>query len=206
MGLTDDDDHPPTDLQAVPPVDDEPQSEAPPGFAGFVDDDFDDDADDAPEADGTVLEAAEDDPDDGFDDFDRADIEPEPPKVTARQQKLFDMGGLDGDSAVTVQNIIDEGDEIELTASLGAAEVPLKGGLVDPNERVRLFVTAEYAGKVDVPVRDRESREVESWKVRAKFRPTRCESIESAMRDENTGLLALARQILAERGELNRAA
>ncbi len=194
-------------LQAVPDpdvaaFDDTPSVPAPDG-AGADDAAFEDDELGASAAAAFGEGSGEDgeEPEGGFDRFDPPPPVTEP-KVSARQQKLFDMGGFDGDPGVTPQNIIDEDAEIELTASLGTAEVPLKGGLVDPEQRVRLFVTAEYAGKVDVPVRDRETREIESWKVRAKFRPTRCESIESALRDENTGLLEIARRILRERGEL----
>lgn len=106
----------------------------------------------------------------------------------AGDAEMFPMGILDGDPKVTLGKLIRRGAEVEYTVSLGSAEVPLRGGLPDPETYMRLFVTAELQ-KVEV-VAKRVDGDVSTWKVRAKMRPTFVELAEAAAADPATDLNA----------------
>jgi hypothetical protein len=91
------------------------------------------------------------------------------------QLEAFPMGSVEGDAKVTLRTLVKSGDATEFTASMRAAEVPLRGGLVDPRKPGRALVTYEVA-KIDV-VAVREDGELVGWKQRASLRPTYVEPI-----------------------------
>lgn len=107
---------------------------------------------------------------------DRADDAPD-------EGELFPLGVLDGDPAVTLKNLIGRGVKVEYTVSMRSAEVPMRGGLPNPNDHVRLAVTTEVAKVEEVAIRDSESGKVTGWKIRATLRPTYVEPLEAALAD-----------------------
>jgi hypothetical protein len=103
-------------------------------------------------------------------------------------QLEFPSGLVDaGASGKTLKTLIKAGLPLELTVSMRSAEVPLRGGIPDPDALHRLMVTAELAQVIPVPVREDVGgvRKVVGWKVRAVLRPTFVEAIADA--DAATG-------------------
>lgn len=62
--------------------------------------------------------------------------------VTGETQ--FPMGLFEPADRKTLKNLIAGGLPVEMTVSMGAAEVPLRGGLPDPNQLHRFLVTARF--------------------------------------------------------------
>ena len=85
----------------------------------------------------------------------------------------------------TLKSLIKGGLPVDMTVSMMSAEVPLRGGLPDPEGQVRIMVTTELH-KVE-EVAHREDGMVDSWKVRAHLRPVHAEIVEAASSDEATG-------------------
>lgn len=54
--------------------------------------------------------------------------------------ELFPVGMVEGDSKITLKNLIKPGQRVVLKASLSRAEVPLTGGLLHPEQEVTLLV------------------------------------------------------------------
>jgi hypothetical protein len=54
--------------------------------------------------------------------------------------ELFPVGVVEGDSKITLKNLIKPGQRVTLKASLSSAEVPLTGGLLHPEQEVTLLV------------------------------------------------------------------
>lgn len=95
-------------------------------------------------------------------------------------QLEFPSGVVDaGSNTKTLKTLIRGGLPVELTVSLRSAEVPLRGGIPDPDSLTRLLVTAELAQVVPVPVREDVGgvRKTVGWKVRAVLRPTFVEAV-----------------------------
>lgn len=95
-------------------------------------------------------------------------------------QLEFPSGVVDaGSNTKTLKTLIRAGLPVELTVSLRSAEVPLRGGIPDPDALTRLMVTAELAQVVPVPVREDVGgvRKTVGWKVRAVLRPTFVEAV-----------------------------
>jgi hypothetical protein len=90
------------------------------------------------------------------------------------QDDLFPKGYLDGDEKVTFKNLIRAGEPVEVTASLMTAEVPLRGGIVNPRKPGQVLVSYQVAKLIPVPQRDGEpgSEQIVGWKVRCQLRPT----------------------------------
>lgn len=97
----------------------------------------------------------------------------------AGDEELFPLGSLDGDEA-TLGQLIKKNHTVEITASMGTAEVPMRGGLLDPNENHMLLVKIE-PGKIDtVPQRDGDpvnGKTITGWKLRQNLRPTYVERL-----------------------------
>lgn len=98
------------------------------------------------------------------------------------QGELFPVGSLEGDPKVTLAKLVRAGHRIEYTASLMSAEVPLQGGLLDPNDEGQVMVTYEVASLTPVPIRegDRGTKKLVGWKIRQNLRPVYVEPIEAA--------------------------
>jgi hypothetical protein len=96
------------------------------------------------------------------------------------ESELFPLGSLEGDDT-TLGQIIKPSHTVEITVSMGTAEVPSpSGGLLNPNDEGLLLVTYEHAGYTPVPVRkgDRVAgKEITGWKIRQNLRPIHVERV-----------------------------
>lgn len=98
----------------------------------------------------------------------RAEDEPETPT----QEELFPRGSLEGDPRTTLSNIIRGGMAVEVTASLMAAEVPVRNGaLFDPEQAGEVLVTFAFQ-KVEVVAKRDGNGILEYWKLRQVLRPS----------------------------------
>jgi hypothetical protein len=86
------------------------------------------------------------------------------------QLEAFPVGVIEGDAKVTHKTLIRPGEAVEYTVSLGRAEVPMRGGLVDPRKAGRCLVSYEAADG-GLPVPQREDGKVKAWKIRQSLRP-----------------------------------
>lgn len=85
--------------------------------------------------------------------------------------ELFPVGSLDGDS-IAPQKLIKRGLPVEITVSIGKAEVPVRGeGLLDPEKSGRSLVSWAFLKNEEVPSYDSEGR-INGWKVRQHLRAT----------------------------------
>jgi len=92
----------------------------------------------------------------------------------APEEELFPEGSLDGDSKVSLKNIIKAGTATEATASMGTASVPIKGtGFFDPEEEVTLLVRCLPGGIVPVATRKKgdEKNKIEKWRLNQPLTP-----------------------------------
>lgn len=102
------------------------------------------------------------------------------------EQIEFPTGVIDaGASKKSLKNLIKAGLPVEMTVSMMRAEVPLRGGIPDPEGQHRFLVTTELA-KVE-PVVQREDGKVVSWKLRAHLRPVYVEVVEAQQADAGSG-------------------
>lgn len=92
--------------------------------------------------------------------------------------ELFPIGTLPGDD-LTLRELIKPHHKVEVTASLMAAEVPMTGGLVDPEREGMALVTYELAKPLLIPQRegDRDDKKLVGWKVRQQLRPVYVEGV-----------------------------
>jgi hypothetical protein len=119
------------------------------------------------------------------------EAETEPP--ADGDTELFPLGSIEGDE-LTPQKIIKRGLPVEVTVSIGKAEVPVKGnGLMDPEKTGRVIVSYAFASNTEIPTTDETGRVV-SWKVRQSLRATHvapANDREALIRAEFDALLAL---------------
>lgn len=96
-------------------------------------------------------------------------------------QQLFPDGVLEGDGK-TLKTLIKANLPVEVTVSMRAAEVPMRGGLPDPDSLKRVMATCEVAKYEPIPVREDQDgeRKIVGWKIRAVLRPTFVEPVEDA--------------------------
>ena len=112
-------------------------------------------------------------------------------------EELFPLGSLEGDER-TLGNLT-RGKPTEVTVSLSKAEVPLRGGLLDPSKLSRAVITYEPAKYVEVPIREQQpdgSRKIVSWKIRNVTRAVYAEALPDDPGD--LARWALARLIAAD--------
>jgi hypothetical protein len=104
------------------------------------------------------------------------------PVDDGEQEELFPVGSLEGDPKVTLKNIIKAHHRVEYTASLMSAEVPLREGLLDPDDEGRVLVTYEVASLVPVPIREDKggTKKIVGYKIRQQLRPIYVEPIPNA--------------------------
>lgn len=88
----------------------------------------------------------------------------------ADQPELFPFGSLEGEDTVTPQRMIKKGLPVEVTASIGKAEVPLKSGMLDPNRRGRVLVSYRFHKNEDIA--QVEDGDIKSWKIRQNLKAT----------------------------------
>jgi hypothetical protein len=103
------------------------------------------------------------------------------------QEEMFPKGVLEGDNKVTLAKLIRANESVEVTASLMSAEVPLRGGLVDPRREGKVVVSYEAARYIPVPQREGEpgDKKVKGWKVRCQLRPTYVEPADAYYSEED---------------------
>lgn len=88
----------------------------------------------------------------------------------ADQPELFPMGTLEGEG-ITPQRLIKKGLPVEVTVSIGKAEVPMpSGGLMDPNKSGRALVSYVFGKNEDIP--QFEDGNIVGWKIRQNLRAT----------------------------------
>lgn len=107
------------------------------------------------------------------------------------QPELFPMGSLEGDD-LTPARMIKKGLPVEVTASIGKAEVPLRGGMIDPNKRGRVLVSYRFHKNEDIA--QIEDNEIVGWKIRQNLKATyvaQANSEEDLISIEFANLLAL---------------
>jgi hypothetical protein len=106
------------------------------------------------------------------------DEQDQAPEV-GEQIEAFPLGAVDGDAKVSLKTLIKPGEPVTYTCSMRSAEVPLRGGLVNPRTTGRLLMTYEaFDGGLPVPERDDDTRQVVGWKVRQQLRPVYVEPVE----------------------------
>ncbi len=118
--------------------------------------------------------------------------------------ELFPKGSLAGDE-VTAQTLVKRGLPVEVTVSLSKAEVPSKGGLLNPNKAGRVLVSYLPGTVHEVPQRDGDEDELVGWKIRQDLRATfvmDANDEQELIRSEFQALCLLdgsaARELLAE--------
>lgn len=114
-------------------------------------------------------------------------------------QEEFPKGVIDaGASKRSLKTLIKGGLPVEMTVSMMSAEVPLRGGIPDPDAQHR-FITTTELHKVE-PVAQREEGLLVAWKVRAHLRPVYVEAVEAYQvvvglgRDDHEEFERLARE------------
>lgn len=94
--------------------------------------------------------------------------------------ELFPLGSLEGDET-TLGGLVQPGQPVEVTVSMGTAEVPSpRGGLLSPHKEHLLLVTCEHAGYTEVPKREGDrvnGKTVVGWKTRQSLRPIYVERV-----------------------------
>ena len=89
-------------------------------------------------------------------------------------EELFPLGSLEGDE-LTPSKIIKKGQAVEVTVSIGSAEVPMpSGGLLDPERTGKVLVSYAFSKQTQVPLRDGE--QITGWKIRQELRATHVRS------------------------------
>lgn len=129
-------------------------------------------------------------------------------------QEEFPKGVVDaGASKRSLKTLIKGGLPVEMTVSMMSAEVPLRGGIPDPEAQHRFVVTTELH-KAE-PIAQREEGLLTAWKVRAHLRPVYVEAVEAHQvvvglgretfdaferqaRERGTSASALAAELLSE--------
>jgi hypothetical protein len=90
------------------------------------------------------------------------------------QQQLFENGVLDGDPEITVNNLVGPNETVTTRVAMRGAQVPLRGGLIDPRSRVRVSALCQVSRYIKTPIgewRDDDTRNIEEWKVSAELTP-----------------------------------
>jgi hypothetical protein len=100
----------------------------------------------------------------------------EPEEVEEAQGEMFPAGVLEGEGK-TLRTLIKPGLPVELTCSIGKSEVPLRGGLPDPDKAVRVLVTAIFQKAEPIAQRDPDAVKVTGWKLRAHMRAVYVETV-----------------------------
>lgn len=106
---------------------------------------------------------------------------PEPEPDDEQPEELFPVGSLEGDPKMTLGKLIKPHHKVEYTVSLMAAEVPLRGGLLDPDATGAVMITYEVANLTPVPIREDRGgvKKLVGWKIRQSLRPIYVEPIEA---------------------------
>ena len=88
------------------------------------------------------------------------------------EQETFPMGIVDPEHRKTLKTLIASGQPVEMTVSMQSAEVPLRGGLPDPNRLHRFLVTTRFHKAEPIAVYDPDDEtKIKSWKLRVTLKP-----------------------------------
>jgi hypothetical protein len=96
------------------------------------------------------------------------------------EQEEFPLGLFEPEDRKTLKTLIRSGLPVEMTVSMRSAEVPLRGGLPDPDKAHRFLMTSVVSKVEEVAQREGEDDAVTGWKVRVTLRPTYVEAISTA--------------------------
>jgi hypothetical protein len=112
--------------------------------------------------------------------------EPEDPPEGGEQEELFPQGSLTG-GKTTLKTLVKTGQGHKLRVALSRMEVPLRGGLPDPDRQVRALVTGIFQKEETLAERDDPGNplKVTGWKTTAKLRVEYVEHIP----DDDAGLI-----------------
>jgi hypothetical protein len=108
--------------------------------------------------------------------------EPEELDPVEAQGEMFPDGALDGDGK-SLRTLVKPGLVNETTCSIGKAEVPLRGGLPDPDKQVRALVTAVFHKTEVIATRDPDAPKVTGWKTRVSLRSEFVETVPATDED-----------------------
>lgn len=100
----------------------------------------------------------------------------EPDDEAGEQGEMFPDGFVEGGTK-SLRTLIKPGLTNELTCSIGKAEVPMRGGLPDPDRPVRVLVTAVFHKAEEIAARDPDTPKVASWKTRVSLRSEYVETV-----------------------------
>lgn len=104
-----------------------------------------------------------------------ADGDDEPPEEA---QEEFPMGLFEPSDAKTIKTLIASGLPVELTVSLGAAEIPLRGGIPDPNKLHRLLITSRFHKAEPIAQYDSDDdTKIVGWKIRVHMKSRHVEVV-----------------------------
>jgi hypothetical protein len=102
------------------------------------------------------------------------------------QEELFPQGSLTG-GKTTLKTLVKTGQGHKLRVALSRMEVPLRGGLPDPDRQVRALVTGVFQKEETLAERDDPGNplKVTGWKTTAKLRVEYVEHVP----DDDAGLI-----------------
>jgi hypothetical protein len=80
---------------------------------------------------------------------------------------------------VQLKNLVKSGHTVTTSAALSRAKVPLRGGLPDPNRRMRMLIVGVPAKLHSLPVRENEAKptEVTGWDLTQDVRVDHVENV-----------------------------
>lgn len=95
----------------------------------------------------------------------------EEPPDEGGQKELFPAGVMDG-GKTTLKTLVKPGQSHKTRVALSRAEVPLRGGLPDPDRQVRALVTGIFQNEKTHAERDNEANplKVTGWKTTVNLR------------------------------------
>ena len=98
------------------------------------------------------------------------------------EQETFPAGLFEPKDTKTLKTLVASGLPVATTVSMGKAEVPLRGGLPDPNRLHRALVTARFHKAEPIAEYDSdEETKVVAWKVRVTLKPRFVEVVDSVV-------------------------
>jgi hypothetical protein len=121
--------------------------------------------------------------------------EPEDPPEGEGQAELFPQGYITG-GKTTLKTLVKPGQPHKITVALSRAEVPLRGGLPDPDRQMRALVTGIFQSAKPTAERDDAGSplKVTGWKTAVNMRVEYVEHVP----DDDAGLIEQRFQAMLE--------
>lgn len=100
------------------------------------------------------------------------------------QEELFPQGQVIGDG-VSLKSLVKAQHKVTTSAALSKAKIPLRGGLPDPNARLRLMVVGVPAKLHNLPIREDASDplKVTGWELTQDVRVDHVENVPPTERE-----------------------